>query len=90
MTTTVQNEHTDAALPRTVQIIVNNQPVDLPDRETTGLGIKEAAIAQGLAIQANFQLSVKRGHRYEVIGDDDPITVHPHEEFIAVAPDDNS
>lgn len=30
------------------------------------------------------------GNRYEVIGDDDTITVRPHQEFLAVAPDDNS
>ncbi|RKN38661.1 multiubiquitin domain-containing protein [Micromonospora endolithica] len=76
--------------PRTITVSVNNQQVELPERRLTGLDIKQAAIAQGVHIQPNFQLSVKRGNRYEVIGDDDTVTVHPRQEFLAVAPDDNS
>ncbi|WP_194820972.1 multiubiquitin domain-containing protein [Micromonospora sp. S-DT3-3-22] len=76
--------------PRTIRVSVNNQQVELPERRVTGRDIKQAAVAQGVHIQPNFQLSVKRGNRYEVIGDDDTITVHPHQEFLAVAPDDNS
>ena len=75
---------------RTIRVTVNRQPVDLLDREVTGLEIKEAAIAQGVQIQLDFQLSVKHGDRYEVIGDTDTITVHKNEAFLAVAPDDNS
>jgi hypothetical protein len=75
---------------RTMGVTVNRQPVDLPDRKVTGLEIKEAAIGQGVQIQLDFQLSVKHGGRYEVIGDTDTITVHENEEFLAVAPDDNS
>jgi hypothetical protein len=81
-----ENEHP----PRTVTVSVNNQPVELPERRVTGLEIKQAAIAQGVHIQPNFQLSVKRGNRYEVVGDDDTVTVRPRQEFLAVAPDDNS
>ena len=79
-----------AEKPRTVQVTVNNQPVELPEHELTGLQIKLAAIEQGVAIQPTFQLSVKRGQRYEVIGDSDTVEVHRGEEFLAVAPDDNS
>jgi hypothetical protein len=75
--------------PRTIRVTVNRQPVDLPDREVTGLEVKQAAIAQRVQIQLDFQLSVKHD-RYEVIGDTETITVHENEEFLAVAPDDNS
>jgi len=75
----------------TVTVTVNNQPVALPDREVTGLEIKQAAIAQGLPIDAGFQLSVKRSHgRYEVVDDAERIRVHPRQDFLAVPPDDNS
>ena len=76
--------------PRTITVSVNNQQVELPERRVTGLEIKQAAIAQGVHIQPNFQLSLKRGNRYEVVGDNDTVTVHPNQEFLAVAPDDNS
>jgi Multiubiquitin len=76
--------------PRSVRVTVNGQPVDLPDREMTGREIKEAAIEQGVKIQPSFQLSVKHGNRYEVVGDTDLVKVHANEEFLAVAPDDNS
>jgi hypothetical protein len=36
------------------------------------------------------KLSVKHGSRYEVVGDTDLVKVHANEEFLAVAPDDNS
>ena len=78
----------DRAGPTTVS--VNGQPVTLPDREVTGLEVKQAAIAQGLPVGLEFQLSVKRGNRYQVVADDDKIKVHQGQEFLAVAPDDNS
>lgn len=74
----------------TVRVTVNNQPVELPDREVTGLAIKQAAIDQGVEIQMNFALSVKRGDRYLPVGDDEPVRPHAGEKFLAVAPDDNS
>ena len=59
--------------------------------KSTGLAIKEAAIAQGVSIQLDFVLSEEVGdRRTKVIGDKDEVTVHPHAKFIAVAPDDNS
>jgi ribosomal protein S9 len=76
--------------PHTVQVTVNGQPVELPGREMTGLEVKQAAIAQGVDIELDFQLSVKRGGHYDVVGDSDPVEVHHGEEFLAVAPDDNS
>jgi len=76
--------------PREVRVSVNSQPVDLPERHLTGLDIKQAAIAQSVAIELGFQLSLKRGDSYEVIGDADTVEIHRDEEFLAVAPDDNS
>lgn len=76
--------------PHTLPVIINNETVHLPEREMTGLEIKQAAAEQGLPIDAGFQLSVKRGHRYEVIGDTDTVRIHRNLEFLAVAPDDNS
>jgi hypothetical protein len=81
-------EASDRARPITVT--VNGQPVTLPDREVTGLEVKQAAIAQGLPIGLDFQLSVKRGNRYQVVDDTDTIKLHQGQEFLAVAPDDNS
>jgi hypothetical protein len=75
---------------RTIRVTVNNQAVDLPEREVTGLEIKQDAISQGVQIQLNFPLSVKRGDRYVPVGDNEPIRVHEGEKFLAVAPDDNS
>jgi hypothetical protein len=76
--------------PRTITVTVNNQRVELPQRRMTGLEIKQAAIAQGVEIGLNFQLSVEIGKHWKVVGDNDTITIHERQEFIAVAPDDNS
>lgn len=73
-----------------IRVTVNNQPVDLPAREVTGVQIKRDAIDQGVQIQLNFPLSVKRGDRYVPVGDDELVPVHEGEKFLAVAPDDNS
>jgi hypothetical protein len=43
-----------------------------------------------VAIGLEFQLSVKHGNRADVVGDSDTVKVHQGEEFLAVAPDDNS
>jgi hypothetical protein len=74
----------------TIRVTVNNQTVDVPEPEVTGLEIKQDAIDQGVQIQLNFPLSVKRGDRYVPVGDDEPIRVREGEQFLAVAPDDNS
>jgi hypothetical protein len=75
---------------RAVDITVNNRPVHLEQRRIDGAEIKTAAIAQGVEIQPDFCLFVKRGERWEQVGDDQEITVHDGEVFRAVAPDDNS
>jgi Multiubiquitin len=83
-------DHGEPHRPRVVTVTVNYQRVELPERVMTGLEIKQAAIAQGVEIGPNFQLSVKRGDHYDVVGDTDPVHVHEQEDFLAVAPDDNS
>lgn len=76
--------------PHTIPVIINNETVLLPEREMTGLEIKQAAAEQGLPIDAGFQLSVKHGHRYEIVGDTQAVRIRRNLEFLAVAPDDNS
>lgn len=77
--------------PHTVQVTVNGDPVELPQGKVTGLEVKEAAIAQRVPdIALDFQLSIKRGDSYDVVGDTDEVEAHRGEEFLAVAPDDNS
>lgn len=77
--------------PKDVAIEVNGRPVTLPDREATGAEIKAAAIAQGVQIQANFVLQQELPNgTSKVIGDPDPVRIHPNLSFTAIAPDDNS
>ncbi|WP_439663831.1 multiubiquitin domain-containing protein [Lentzea sp. HUAS TT2] len=86
-------EHTDHGAhghPVKIQVTVNNQSVTLTEHRMTGLEIKQAAKNQGAAVEVDFQLSVRHGNRYEVVGDDDTIAVHTGQVFLAVAPDDNS
>lgn len=74
-----------------VEITVNKQPVIIPGPRVTGLQIKEAAIAQGVAIQLSFQLSEELSDRQRrIVGDNDVVTVHKGSKFFAVAGDDNS
>jgi hypothetical protein len=74
-----------------VTITVNNKPVEVEGPKITGLGIKEAAIAQGVNIQPDFQLAeIRPSGEREIIGDDDPVTVNKNSKFVATAPDDNS
>jgi hypothetical protein len=74
-----------------VEITVNTKPVIVDGPRQTGRGIKGAAIAQGVQIRPDFVLSEVIGqNQTRVIGDDDPVTVHPGSQFVAVSPDDNS
>ena len=76
---------------RLVDVVVNKKSVEISGPSTTGLEIKEAAIAQGLQIELSFLLSEKIGeHKTRVIGDSDTVHLHPGQEFVAVADDDNS
>lgn len=74
-----------------VVIAVNFKPVTMPTRLTTGLGIKQAAIAQHVNIRADFKLFRDKGNgRREPIEDAEPVTLHEGEKFEAVDGDDNS
>jgi hypothetical protein len=73
------------------KIEVNEKPVILTEEEVIGRQIKQAAIAQHVAIQFDFVLSEELGDRKsKVIGDNDIVDVKKHHKFLAVAPDDNS
>lgn len=77
--------------PKDIEIEVNGRPVEMPDKETTGAAIKAAAIAQGVAIQANFVLQQELANgSSKVIGDRDIVKIHNKMSFTAIAPDDNS
>jgi hypothetical protein len=76
---------------RTVEILVNERAVRMEAGDSTGLRIKEAAIAQGVTIELDFVLSEELGAgRTKIIGNEDRVSIHPHAKFHAVAPDDNS
>ena len=79
-----------SATPRAVTVSVNDHPVLFTEHKATGAEIKAAAIAQGVAIEQDFLLFLVQGDHLRPIGDDDEVTLHPHQEFRAVAPDDNS
>ncbi|WP_037614850.1 multiubiquitin domain-containing protein [Streptomyces aureus] len=75
----------------TVTITVNNKAVEVIGPKATGLQIKEAAIAQGVEIQLDFQLSQELpSGETRIIGDTDVVTVNKKSVFTAVAGDDNS
>ena len=77
--------------PKDVTIEVNGNNVTVPDREVTGAEIKQAAIGQGVQIQANFVLQEELANgTSKVISDTDTVRVHPHMSFTAIAPDDHS
>lgn len=75
---------------RTVEITVNKKEVRMDVHRATGLQIKEAAIAQGVQIELDFQLALVHGHERRIIGDADTVELHKHEKFVATASDDNS
>jgi hypothetical protein len=86
------DKHGPPLHPPPVTILMNNtHTVKLPDKRTTGLEIKEAAIAQGVPIQLGFVLfRLTAGHKQHPVRDDDKSTVHDGEEFRCVDNDDNS
>ena len=68
--------------PKAITILVNNKPVQLPDREVTGAEIKRSA---GVPLQ--FKLYGPRG---EEIADNEQVKTHPHEKFTAISGQDVS
>jgi hypothetical protein len=74
-----------------VVVTVNEKPVTVTGPKVTGLQIKEAAIAQGVQIGLDFQLSEELANdRTRIVGDAERITVNKKSRFDAVAGDDNS
>lgn len=92
MSTLVENSNIPdaAAEPQPVIVTVNRMPVIIPAKDTTGLQIKDAAIAAGVQIELSFVLFklTKRGR--EMIGDHDAVKVKKKDEFVAVSDDVNS
>ena len=77
---------------KTITIEVNSKPVALHAEEVTGLEIKEAAIAQGVEIQLDFQLweETHGGHEMRSIGDDELVKIHNKMEFTCNTGDHDS
>jgi hypothetical protein len=72
-------------------ITVNNKPVEVVGPKVSGLQIKEAAIASGLAIELDFILSeIEPNGRSRIIGDADIVTVNKNSKFTANDDDDDS
>jgi hypothetical protein len=86
-----EKEDKDKHGDKSVDVFVNEHPVKLADKHQTGLSIKAAALAQGVAVGPDFVLSVERGHgKTEIIGDSERITVKEGDRFLAIPNDDNS
>jgi hypothetical protein len=67
---------------KSLTILVNNKPVDLPDRDTSGEEIKLAA-----GIPPDFKLYGPKG---DEIPNEKAIRVHPNEKFTAISGQDVS
>ncbi len=75
-----EQDHTSHAIGkpgRTIEILVNTKPVDVPS-EVTGAEIKAAA-----KVPADFKLFRVEGHREVPVGDEEQLRVHHHEKFVA-------
>jgi NAD(P)H-flavin reductase len=82
---TAQHSHHD------VEITVNNKQVHIAGPKASGLEIKQAAIAQGVQIEADFRLAeIKPDGKHKIIGDNESVALHDGLRFVATAPDDNS
>lgn len=72
-------------------IKVNGLPVVLTDHHQTGASIEAAAIAAGVPIQPDFDLSeVLPNGKQKPIGQDKKVEVQDGDEFWAIPGDDNS
>ena len=73
------------------EVTVNDKPVVLEGAEQTGASVKKAAVEQDVAIKEDFVLSIELGGgKTELVGDNEKITVHEGERFLAIENDDNS
>jgi hypothetical protein len=87
MATVEQKDEHGHEKPKKVTVSVNGTDVAVLQK-VTGEQLKQAAIAAGVPIQADFILYKKDGTNYEPILDDKQITVHKAEQFRCVASDD--
>ncbi len=76
--------------PKTLTITVNKKAVEMEERRVTGLEIKQAAIAQHVKIELDFQLALIEPRGERIIGDNDEVHLAKHSTFVATAGDDNS
>jgi hypothetical protein len=74
-----------------VEVTVNGRAVTFAVRKASGAEIKSTAIQQGVPIQQDFALFELKGQgNLKPMGDEEEVTLHPNQQFRAVAPDDNS
>lgn len=75
-----------------VVVKVNTKPVTLERHRVTGLEVKEAAITQGVEIEADFLLTLEahEGKPARTVSDGETITVTKHSVFTANDGDDDS
>jgi len=91
MTTTETASGQAAAEAKSIQIFVNNKPVQMQQKVATGLQIKEAAIAQQVKIELDFVLFEDLGNgKQEIVDDNKEVKLHEHQRFEAVSNDDHS
>lgn len=77
---------------KSVQILVNEKFVHMPDHKASGLEIKQSAIEQGVSIELDFILSelIGASGKTRIIGDEDLVKLNKNSEFVGIAHDDNS
>lgn len=75
-----------------VTFTVNNKTVTMPKKKTDGLGIKRAAIAQGVQIEEDFLLTLEAhdGEPARTIEDDEDVKIEDGFAFTANDGDDDS
>jgi hypothetical protein len=77
--------------PHLFSISVNGVTVVIAGPKTTGLQIKQAAIAAGVPIQLDFILSEELPNRKtRLVRDGDEVSLHVGSAFVALQNDDNS
>jgi hypothetical protein len=84
----VDEGETEETLP--IVIEVNRRSISMGVRRATGSEIKAAAIAQGVQIEMDFLLAVRRHGRTDPVKDKQEVRLHQGECFVANAADDNS
>jgi len=91
MSSAIESQRPKDHEPHTVTVTVNGKPVVVPAPKTTGLAVKEAAVAANLPVTLDFVLSKEKPDGdTEIVGDTDTITVNKNSKFVLIHPDDNS